>query len=317
MSTVPPRLDEHLEGVQIEFREGLNSEQRDLAERSVAAMVTRSQEARTDVRAADDERARLEAAVNAPLARTIEDDPAAMAALKRLGETGVALDASRLELRRLHEHRADSFFDFIAPLPAGPIEERRPPYDYTWSWNLGGAATNQRFFEPSGFVSSTAVSGDTPGGVGGPVDVHAGYGIALTTGHSINLVARAETFLEFHFELATAVPGSWADGEGGIDITAFEDPFPGKPPLADRSQYQLWRKHKASTFPFLPDHEGGDQGPFTTWDPWGNIAFRMQPGHGYTLNVGVRAFANAGGTSAASGVNAKLNVWRLSLERIG
>jgi hypothetical protein len=303
--------------VQIGFRDGLTPEQRDLAERSVAAMLARARDAVTNRGEEDAKRGRLEAAVNAPLAKTIEEDREASAALKELGNTGLGLDPLHVQQERFRETQVESFFNFMAPLPAGPIDERRPPYDYTWAWGLGGAPISQRFFAPSGFVSVEARSGNTPGGAASLVDAHAGYGVALSSDHSINLVGRVETLLEFRYQLATAVPGSWADAEGGIEITAFEDPVPGKPPLADTSQHRLWRAHKGAEFPFLPDTEGGDRGPFTTWDPWGNIRFRMNPGHGYTFNVGIRAFANHGGAVAAAGTLASNYLIRLSMERIG
>jgi hypothetical protein len=315
-STTTPLMEAE-QDVQIEFRDGLTSAEHDLAERSVASMLYHSSDAIGRAREDDARRARLEAAVNAPLAKSIYDDPAASAALEELGEMEMGLDPLELGRAGVRESGVDTLLDFIAPLPAGPIDERRPPYDYTWSWGLGGPPATQRFFAPSGFVTLQARSDDTPGGPGGFVEAHAGYGVALSTDHPINLVGRVETFLEWRYQLMTAVPGSWADVEVGIDITAFEDPVPGKPPIADSTQARLWRGHKASEFPFTVDTDSGNGGPVTTWNPWGNIVFRMQPGRGYTFNVGIRAYSNRGGAAAAAGISVLNNVIRISMERIG
>jgi hypothetical protein len=142
--------------------------------------------------------------------------------------------------------------------------------------------------------------------------------VVLSTDHPINLVGRVQTSLTWNYQLATQGPGSWADAEGGIDINAFEDPAPGKPPLADTTQPTLWRAHKAAMFPFLPsiDHPT-PAAPVSTWNPAGNISFRMRPGHGYTFNVGIRAYANYGGVSAAADNLVSNSLIRLSMEQIG
>lgn len=74
-----------LPNVQITFRDDLTQpELRRTVERSVATLAARSAEAVAQVRAAEAERAKLVAALNAPFMKLIKEDPAANKALDDL-----------------------------------------------------------------------------------------------------------------------------------------------------------------------------------------------------------------------------------------
>jgi hypothetical protein len=53
--------------------------------------------------------------------------------------------------------------DFPAPFPAGVIEHRHAPYDFTWSWGLGFPPLRREFTPAGGRVVLEARSGSVEG----------------------------------------------------------------------------------------------------------------------------------------------------------
>src|SRR5690349_14901816 len=103
------------DGFDVYFDETLTSAQRELAEQSIALSIKRSQKAADAARAKMVEDDELRDALAAPLAKLIQADPEAAAALQRLGKRQIELQ--------------DSLRPDVTPLPTPDQSFPIPPTD--------------------------------------------------------------------------------------------------------------------------------------------------------------------------------------------
>ena len=170
-----------LPNVQITFRDDLTQpELRRTVERSVATLAARSAEAVAQVRAAEAERAKLVAALNAPFMKLIKEDPAANKALDDL-RTRQLIDLDSTNALRGERPHTETNDAVTVPLGEVRVLAARPPYDFSWSWfnPQGSPPFSQQLSNPSGHVGLDARSG--AGGASGFVEAHAGFGVILRT----------------------------------------------------------------------------------------------------------------------------------------
>ena len=133
-STTDPASDSPPPNVQINFRDDLTQPgSRRAVERSVATLLARSAEAVAQARAAQAERAKLEAALNAPFMRLIEEDPEAIEALDTL-RTRQLLDLDSTRTCYAGSSHSCSNDVLTVPLREARVLVRVPPYDFSWSW---------------------------------------------------------------------------------------------------------------------------------------------------------------------------------------
>jgi hypothetical protein len=272
-------------GVQITFRDDLTRpESRWAAERSVATLVARSAEAVARARAADARRAEVAAALNAPLMKLVEADPAAVEALDALrAGHSAGLDLTDVVRREAPNAGAD-----VVSLPRPRVLARVPPYDFTWHWfnPLGGPSFNPRLNNETGYLALEGRSG-TAGGGSGFVDAHSGFGLILRTDRPVTAVGRSSRRMRFSFGVRAIGVGSNATTEGGMEFTALEDGN-----LVASASARLWRRRVSAGLSSGFDEEAhGGAGVFEVSEP-SALVFAMQPGREYTFNVGAWVFTD-------------------------
>src|SRR5262245_10530440 len=163
---------------QITFCDDLTDpKQREAAERFVATHIAHSAKAAAQARAAEAERAKLVAALEAPFIKQIKEDPEASKALDELRTRElIDLDAMNVLLqgeKLLTPTDEDRIlaplreFTLISRVPIASIPNGRvPPYDFTWSWfrQEGHPPFNQILNNSTGHGGLDARSGPAPGG---------------------------------------------------------------------------------------------------------------------------------------------------------
>jgi hypothetical protein len=282
---------------QINISENLTGDQRAAAERSVEAHIAHVTEARGKRRAAEAALAESTAAVNAPLVKLIEADPAAAKALAEAADR-------RRELMHLLDveppvipRTRDLHLDILTVADNGVADQIIvTPYNFAWDWHTGAGGT----------TSADRNTGDIS--VGTTVDdvafsdVHAGVGVFLSTNAPRPVVAMS---LRTSFESYTVVAGGFggvALAEGGMEMTLLED---GQ--LKSLAQEKRYRRRVSN-------------GEVRQWDSGGfgtgagiEVAVLMVPGRAYSLNVGAWVYCQqeggfgVGGDSwAVSKINAKV-----------
>ena len=270
-------------GAQIEFRDGLPPDRRELAELSVATLLARATKAVDQARIAEAKRQALVDALNEPVARLIRADRDASRALELL-RAGQLDDTE--EIDQLHPDAprfASGELLSIAPESArDAVEVRVPPYDFGWSWHhQAGSAPAGSFFNADGRVGVDARSGSIASGAGGFVNAHAGYGLSLTTDQQVNVTGRSFRKMRYHYTVGCTGVGGDATSEGGMEFTALEN---GQ--FLTSASSKVWRKRVSGV-----ERAAFGEGPFLITEPT-ELAFTMKPGRQYTFNVGVWAFSD-------------------------
>jgi hypothetical protein len=264
----------------IHFSDNLTEEQRAIAERSVDAHIAAVTEARAPLRAANAALAESTAAINAPLGKLIEADPAAAKALAesrdRRRELMRLLDVEPPEIPRTRDLHLDPFTvadngvaDQIIALP----------YHFTWDWHRGASGATSADRDSGEVTAGTSVD-DVPFS-----DVHAGVGVFLTTPFNRPVVARS---LRSSWETYTVSAGGFggvALAEGGMEMTFLEDGV-----LKSLRQEKRFRKRLSDS-----ETEQFDSGGFGLGDGSVEVAGLMLPGRGYTLNVGAWVYCEQEG----------------------
>lgn len=257
----------------ISFHEGVTEADRQNAERSVAAFVEYSLERSARERAAEAELAELADALDAPLARLVQEDPAAVLAAERLAARDV-----------LHVHETDTLREdggsYFPPHERANVRSVGfvPPYDFSWSWHdAAGFPPNSRILNRStGEVGLDARSGSAPGGASGLVAAHAGFGVILPSTNPGQKFPHAVLNPgRFSYTMKTVGVGCNATSEGGFDLTVFED---GR--FLVGANAQLWRERISAG----EERRGGD-GPRPMTGP--ELQFTMVPGRTYSFNAGI------------------------------
>jgi hypothetical protein len=272
---------------------------RQLTRQSIDTLIARSVGSIKRARENDAALTKLTDAINAPIARLIQNDPQAVSALEELRK------------RSLSEADADTFYsDASSDVATGGITisnrgdlrprafAGRPPYDFSWSWHdlNGGGPFDMRMNPSSGYVGLIARSGSVDGGFSGFVNAHAGYGIHLRTDHprTVSFGAQIESAHRAHNMMAHGASSS-ATSEGGIECTALEN---GR--LIMSSSFKWWRK-RISINETADDREGPIHIDVPKSDP---RTFTMQPGRDYTFNIGLWVFSDRTPGIGVAGVNA-------------
>lgn len=237
------------------------------------------------------------AAINAPLVKLIEADPAAAKALADAGDR-------RRELLQLFEVEPPAFprtrdlrLDFTSLVNDGVADQIFPiPYHFDWRWHRG-AAGDSSADRTTGEVSvGTTIDDDEFS------DVHAGVGVSLSTTDFRRVKARSLRSSWESYLVAAGGFGGDATAEGGMEMTILED---GQ--LLSSAQDKRFHKRLSNGETDQWDSEG-----FGTGDSI-EVGCLMTPGRAYTLNVGAwvycerhNGFGLGGTSSAVAKVNAKV-----------
>jgi hypothetical protein len=273
------------QGYRFDVGGDLTAEQRTTAERSVEAHIRHVTEARTRQRAAEAALAESTAAVNAPLVRTIETDPAAAKALAdsthRRRELTRLLDVEPPVVPRTR----DLHLDVLTVADNGVADQIIAlPYNFPWSWHTG-AGGNTSADRNTGEISVGTTVDDVDFS-----DVHAGVGVFLSTSAPRPVVAMS---LRSSFESYTVSAGSFggvALAEGGMEMTFVED---GQ--LKSLAQEKRYRRRVSNG-----ETRQWDSGGFGTGSGI-EVAVLMVPGRAYTLNVGAWVYCHQEGGFGAGG----------------
>ena len=279
-----PASSARLTDVQINFRDGVSQTDREMAERSVAAMIARHTAAVAQTRAADAETKELTDAVNAPLVKLIQQDPDAARALETLRtrqrQQSDVTDALREEAPAALSHDA---FDGIQQAMRGMRSLGFvPPYDFSWSWHVreGFPPGTLIIDRPSGRLALSARTGPALGGVPGFINAHAGFGVFLRS--DVTAQKYPHAILNpgwFHYSLGTSLWGD-ATSEGGFELTVFEN---GQFLVA--ADQKLWRRRISNgehSSLVVPDQLYA--GP--------ELQFTQRGGVGYTFNAGIWVYSD-------------------------
>lgn len=247
--------------------------------------------------------AKLTDALDAPFVRLIEGDSGAVKALNDLRTRRfVASDATEALRQDAPLAATDDTVTIARRGDVDAVVERRPPYDFSWSWHTGHAPFAQMLIPSPARVGLDARSGALAGGASGFVNAHAGYGVLLTTPQTVT--ATGWSVLEpgqWSYVMRSVGLGSNATSEGGVEVTALED---GR--LVASAGYRLWRRRIGA------GESASDRGgPYVVGIPDETtkvLTFTMHPGREYTLqcgHLGVRRSINgyrySGGPVALSG----------------
>jgi len=273
--------------VQLTVRDDATETERRNAERSVAAMVARSSEAAARRRAAEAELAQISDALREPFGTAPAPDDRADTALAKLR----ARDLIYHEEMEVLSHHSSVAFD-PTPLSRDVLTTRSqgfvPPYDFQWAWHdpAGHPAFNIVQARPSGRLGLDARSGSAPGGASGLVNVHAGFGVFLSS--SVQAQKFPHAVLNpgnYRWAVRAIGVGSNATSEGGFEITVFED---GQ--FLTGASRKLWRGRVSGSV-FSPDESASDaRGNHLITGP--DLQFTIRPGHGYTFNAGIWVYSD-------------------------
>ena len=231
--------------------------------------------------------AKLTDALDAPFVRLIEGDSGAVKALNDLRTRQfVASDATEALRQDAPLAATDDTVTIARRGDVDAVVERRPPYDFSWSWHTGHAPFAQMLIPSPARVGLDARSGALAGGASGFVNAHAGYGVLLTTPQTVT--ATGWSVLEpgqWSYVMRSVGLGSNATSEGGVEVTALED---GR--LVASAGYRLWRRRIGA------GESASDRGgPYVVGIPDETtkvLTFTMHPGREYTFNVGIWVFGD-------------------------
>ncbi|MDP8922959.1 MAG: hypothetical protein M3O34_08805 [Chloroflexota bacterium] len=298
-------------GVQIAFHDDMTEPKlRRAAERSVATLLAHSADAVARARAAEARRSELVAALNAPVAKLIEADAAAVKALDEL-RTEHLFDVRPTDALNVATPYDPNTVSLRVALRA-PVQVRVPPYDFAWSWSNGNAPFNQVLVNATGRVGLDARSGSMPGGASGFVEAHAGFGLILSTSRTVTVTGRSFRRMKYSYEVRAVGVGGNATSEGGMEFTALED---GR--LVASASEKLWRHRVSATYSSgFDEHGAGGEGPYAVTEPR-ELVFTMNPGHEYTFNVGIWVFTDRSTGAGAAAAQSLLqgNVLAITVER--
>jgi hypothetical protein len=285
-STTKPGPASPPPNVQITFGDNITEpQQREAVERSVATLAARSAEAAAQARAAEAERAKLEAALDAPLMKLIEEDPEARKALDEVLTSGHLID-STYELGQEQPLLATDDVITVPVRDARSISIRTPPYDFTWVWATAGLLPFNRIVDnTNGHVGIDARSGFIDGGASGLVETHTGVGLVFRPTSAVLVAAKVTARSLKSMRIVSLVEargvGANATSEGGMEFIALED---GR--LVNIASAKLWR-HRVS----VNERTVDVRPPFVVNEP-SVLEFKMHPGHEYIFNVGVWAISD-------------------------
>lgn len=298
---------QELPGLEINFRDGLTEEQQATAAASVHAFVARNIDTAERRRAANERRAAVEAAVKAPWARIIQEDPVATDALS----AGGWLDPD--DVAELQEPMtgapAGGTITIEVPARAAP-DIRTAPYDYEYFWHdTSGPPFPHILDRPTGEIGLDArVGGEIPGGVSHHMNLHAGFGVLAGTDREVDVILKSWRPMRWSFSVGAAGTAD-AISEGGIVYSAWVD---GQ--FVRDAWDKRWRQRVSGPFQRVSGHSDGDD----TGAPFFEMLFRMRPGPLHAINVGAWAYAernpgvagDAAGQSLIQGKVVFVNVFR-------
>lgn len=274
--------------IQLDIRDDATEVQRQNAQLTVEALVERSVDATARRRSYDDAVTKLTDAVNAPLAKLINDDRGANAALDELSTRRVL--------------GADDVVDLSIPVPRNRDDVAvysfavGPPYDFAWSFHEDGgyAPHNQILNRDNGQVGLDARSGSAPGGASGWVKAHCGFGIFLPESSGQKYPHAVLNPGEFSYTVGTSGIGGSATSEGGFDLAIFED---GR--YLTGANIKLWRKRVSGG-----EESQGSQPNHLIAGP--ELQFTMQAGRTYTFNAGIWVYSDRTNGIGSAGAQSRL-----------
>jgi hypothetical protein len=271
--------DETPRGFQVGFSENLTAPDRAIAERSVQAHIAHVTQARAERRRITDGQAKAASAVNAPLAKLVEADPAAAKSLTDAADR-------RRELLGQLDIEAPTFprtrdlpLDLMRVANDGVADQIFPiPYHFDWRWHRGAEGSSSADRSTGEVTVGTTVD-DVDFS-----DVHAGVGVLMRPTEFRRVKARSLRSSWESYLVAAGGFGGDATAEGGMEMTILED---GQ--LLSSAQDKRFRKR-------LSDGESDqwDSGGFGTGDAI-EVACLMTPGREYTINVGAWVYCEQHG----------------------
>ncbi|MGS2588932.1 hypothetical protein [Streptomyces hebeiensis] len=271
--------------VQITFTEELEPEHHIAVERSIQGMAAHAAQQTDRVRAAEAEHAKLAAALNAPLARLVESDPASAEALQELRTRPLPLELDSVGV--LHPEDTSAAAE-EATLSVRNIQTHvwGPPYHFSWFWHRtnGSPPFNRVIDRPTGQVGLDGRSGSPgaiPGGASTFVEAHAGFGLLFHPPTNGVLVGDSLRRVHDSFGVAAYGIGSNATVEGGTECTILED---GQ--FRKGATHRLYRKRVS-----VNESDHAITPGFFTDSPM-SVQWPVRAGHEYTFNVGVWVYCD-------------------------
>ncbi len=274
--------------IQLDIRDDATDEQRQMAQCSAEGLLARSVDATARRRSHDDVVTKLTDAVNAPLAKLINDEPGANAALEEMSTRPLLRDDDVVDLDGTVPRNRDgvSVYSFAVG----------PPYDFAWSFHESGghAPHNQILNRDNGQVGLDARSGSAPGGASGWVKAHCGFGIFLPQSSGQKYPHAVLNPGEWSYAVGTSGVGGNATAEGGFDLAIFEE---GR--FVAGADIKLWRKRVSGG----EDSHWSEPSRLITGP---ELQFTMQPGRQYTFNAGIWVYSDRTNGIGSAGAQARL-----------
>ncbi len=211
--------------LELTFSDRLSSEQRDVAEASVRAMIEKAGADAASGQASRARRQERRLALTAPIENLIRADPKAAASLKALSED--ASEAGGFDLLRLTDVPdiqglqlpPPQLSVFTLAIPA------TPPFDYAWSYAVeGGGRPVQNQSDVQGNLIVNAKSGGIVGGADRFVNAHCGVGVVFSIDRTATI--RLDASLDYRYKYFLDCHGlsANASADGGMDAALFSGP---------------------------------------------------------------------------------------------
>jgi hypothetical protein len=280
----------------LQISDDVPPEHRDAIQASVATLARRSAEASRRALERLKARNQLRTAMAGPLRKLIEEDAnasEALAAVSRQREQD-RLDQPPQEpmrptvkvVERLsREEAAAGFADQVFG----------PPFHFQWAWHNGGPPARSFADRVSGRIELDTFADDNRGWS----DVHAGFGVALSTDRVKSVIGRSGRNSNYRYVVDSDWPSGVALAEGGIEMTALENGI-----LVSSASDKRFRGRVSV------GDDARDEWPGWTLGESINVDFVMRPGRGYTFNVGAWVVCQADGGFASAQIHA--NAWALT-----
>lgn len=279
--------------VELTFGPRLTSEERDLAEASVRAMIEKTSAEAAAVQALRAKRQELQRALAEPIDALIRADAKAAAALKALSKDAQESGFEPLRPVDFPDHQGSRLptprvTPYTLAIPAVP------PFSYAWtSIAHGSGPATQNYADVQGNLIANGKSGDIDGGANTVVNIHCGVGVVFNLDRTASVSLSGTLDFRYQYLLACHGLSASATVDGGVEASLSQGAT-----VISYSSLPIYHK-RLSGF----EHETV-QVPFATQNFPQGMETQVGPGT-YGFNLGIYAVSNfSGGIGGAAAQSA-------------
>lgn len=266
--------------IEIFLNDSLTPAQRELAEQSVYATVEHRRAAAAARARSIEEEEILRNTVSAPVAKLIQADRDAVAALGKLSNMQLEPESS-LETEGPPSRARDDVIP--GQRTYAEVVSRAPPYDFAWRWHdTAGAPPFEQRGDQDGRLGLIARSGNwIVGGADRFVSAHIGVGCIVRLPLPLHIRMFSPRSSRYSFIVGAHGISGNATSEGGLETTFMRGGT-----VLSAGTMPLWRKRVSA------NEEARNQTSFTDQVYPNGMGDTRDPGD-YAFNVGIWTFADA------------------------